>query len=78
MHFTHAGRNLLAWRGPYTPRRPYFNYRTYPYKRIDYSKCTLSTCFDALTELGAFMRTEILCISVLRVASGPRVKLASC
>ena len=33
--------------------------------------------FDALTELGAFMRTEFLCISVLRVASGPRVKLAS-
>ena len=25
----------------------------------------------------AFMRTEFLCISVLRVASGPRVKLAS-
>ena len=24
------------------------------------------------------MRTEILCISVLRVTSGPRVKLASC
>ena len=24
------------------------------------------------------MRTEILCVSVLRVASGPRVKLASC
>ena len=34
--------------------------------------------FDALTELGAFMRTEFLCISVLRVASGPRMKLASC
>ena len=34
--------------------------------------------FDALTEFGAFMRTEFLCISVLRVASGPRVKLASC
>ena len=34
--------------------------------------------FDALTELGAFMRTEFLCISVLRVASGPRVELASC
>ena len=36
-------------------------------------------CFrfdDALTELGAFMRTGVLCISVLRVASGPRVKLA--
>ena len=28
--------------------------------------------------LRAFMRTEFLCISVLRVASGPRVKLASC
>ena len=24
------------------------------------------------------MRTEFVCISVLRVASGPRVKLASC
>ena len=35
-------------------------------------------CFDALTELGAFMRTEFLCISVLRVVSGPRVKLAGC
>ena len=35
-------------------------------------------CFDALTELGAFMRTEFLCISVFRVASGPRVKLVSC
>ena len=30
--------------------------------------------FDALTELGAFMRTQFLCIYVLRVASGPRVK----
>ena len=28
--------------------------------------------------LGAFKRTEFLCISVLRVASEPRVKLASC
>ena len=34
--------------------------------------------FDTWTELEAFMRTEFLCISVLRVASGPRVKLASC
>ena len=34
--------------------------------------------FDVLTELGAFMRTEFLCISVLRVASGSRMKLASC
>ena len=31
-----------------------------------------------MTELGAFRRTELLCVSVLRVASGPRVKLASC
>ena len=34
--------------------------------------------FDTLTELGAFVGTEFLCVSVLRVASGPRVKLASC
>ena len=32
--------------------------------------------FDALIELGSFMRTKFLCISVLRVASGPRVNLA--
>ena len=31
-----------------------------------------------MTELGAFIRTDFLCIPVLRVASGPRVKLASC
>ena len=37
-----------------------------------------SLCQNALTELGAFMRTEFLCMSVLRVVSGPRVKLASC
>ena len=29
-------------------------------------------------QLEAFKRTEFLCISVLRVALGPRVKLASC
>ena len=34
--------------------------------------------FDGLTELGAVMRTECLCISVLIVASGPRSKLACC
>ena len=34
--------------------------------------------FDALSELGAFMRTEFLGISVLRVASGPKMKLAVC
>ena len=32
---------------------------------------------DALTELGAIIRTKLLCISVLRVASGPRVKLVN-
>ena len=31
-----------------------------------------------MTELGAFMRTKYLCISVLRVTTGPRVKLAGC
>ena len=31
-----------------------------------------------MTEVGAFMRTDFLCFSVLRVASGPRVKSASC
>ena len=36
----------------------------------------LRSCVSALTELGAFMRTEFLCISVLGVALGPRVKLA--
>ena len=30
-----------------------------------------------MTELGDFMRIEFLRISVLKVASGPRVKLAS-
>ena len=34
--------------------------------------------FDALAGLGAFVRTEFLCVSVLRVASGLRVRLASC
>ena len=29
-------------------------------------------------QLGAFVRTEFLCIPVLRVTSGPRVKLADC
>ena len=42
--------------------------------------CYIVVCIDcdALTELGAFMRTDFLCVSVLRVASGPRVKLTSC
>ena len=31
-----------------------------------------------MAELGAFIRTDCLCISVLSVAPGPRVKLASC
>ena len=49
-------------------------------KPTDMDLYCLQKCFrfDALTELGAFRRTEFLCISVLRVASGPRLKLASC
>ena len=35
----------------------------------------LFLCFSVII---AFMRTEFLCVSVLRVVSGPRVKLASC
>ena len=31
-----------------------------------------------MTELGDFMQTKFLCVAVLRVASAPRVKLASC
>ena len=31
-----------------------------------------------MTELGAFRRTNFLCIAVLRVAPGPKVKLAGC
>ena len=48
------------------------------YRNIRRFEFFLCFRFDALTELGAFMRTEFLCISVLRVASGPRVKLDSC
>ena len=34
--------------------------------------------FVALTEVGAFKRAVFLCVSVLRVASGPGVGLAVC
>ena len=34
--------------------------------------------YDASTELGTVMRTEFLCISILRVTSGSRVKLVDC
>ena len=69
---------------------PWFNYWfsiTLAYSRISHEYSSLFIIvinlilyfrFDALTDLGAFMRTEFLCIFVLRVASGPRVKLASC
>ena len=72
------------------PGMPWFNYWfsfTLAYSKISHEYSSLLIivinlifmfCFDALTELGAFMRTEFLCISVLRVASGPRVKLVSC
>ena len=35
----------------------------------------LSLCITVIS-LGTFMRAEFLCVSVLGVASGPRVKLA--
>ena len=35
-------------------------------------------CIDWVRGIYAFMWTELLCIYVLRIASGPRVKLASC
>ena len=68
---------------------PWFNYWfsfTLAYSRISHKYSSLFIIVYNLifmfslwcTELGAFMRTEFLCISVLRVASGPRVKLASC
>ena len=73
---------ICLWLGP-----PWFNYWfsfTLAYSRIshEYRLCLLLwliwfLCFrfDALTELGACMRTGF---SILKVASGPRVKLASC
>ena len=69
------------WLGP-----PWFNYLLWHTVELAMSTrlcllvINLFLCFrfDALTELGAFMRTEFLCISVLRVASGSRVKMASC
>ena len=76
---------MCLWLGP-----PWLNYWfsfTLAYSRIshEYSSLfiiviNLILCFrfDALTELGSLMRTECLCVSVLRVASGPRMKLASC
>ena len=35
-------------------------------------------CVFALTGLGAFVRAEVLCVSVWGVASGPGVGLAGC
>ena len=77
---------ICLWLGP-----QWFNYCfsfTLAYNRIsqEYSSLFIIVInliflcfrFDALNALGAFIRTEFLCISVLRVASGPRVKLASC
>ena len=68
---------------------PWFNYRfsfTLAYSRISHEYSSLSLwliwflCFhvDALTDLGAFMRTEFLCISILGVASGHGVRFAGC
>ena len=79
------GLTICLWLGP-----PWFNYWfsfTLAYSRISHEYSSLFIIvinlifffrFDALTELGAFKRTEFLCIYILRVASGPRVKLVSC
>ena len=40
-------------------------------------KAYILSIYNVVT-LKTFMRSEFLCVSVLRVASGPRVKLASC
>ena len=39
---------------------------------------TLCFHFDASTELRAIMRNDFLCISAVRVASLPRMKLVDC
>ena len=81
------GLTTCLWLGP-----PWFNYWfsfTLAYNRISHEYSSLFIIvinlifmfsLDALTEfeLGAFMRTEFVCSSVSRVASGPRVKMASC
>ena len=79
---------ICVWLGP-----PWFNYWfsfTLTYSRIshEYSFLFIRVMnlifvislrrLDALTELGVFMPTECLCISVLTVASGPRMKLICC
>ena len=75
----------MPWLGP-----PWFNYWfsfTLAYSRISHEYSSLFIimihliimfslwCIDWVVSLYA---NQILCISVLRVASGPRVKLASC
>ena len=78
---------FVSCRSALNPRWFTFSFHSLAYNRIshEYSSFFIIVInlifmfrFDALTELGAFMRTEFLCISVLRVASGPRVKFASC
>ena len=76
---------MYLWLGP-----PVFKYRfsfTLVYNRISHEYSSLFIMwliwflcfrFDALTEIAVFMRTEFLSMSVLSVATGPRVKLASC
>ena len=79
------GLTICLWLDP--PWLKYWFSFTLAYSRISHKYSSLFIIvinlifmfrFDELIELGAFMRTKFLCISVLRVASGPRVKLASC
>ena len=54
-----------------------------PHLSNDFGQCFMQFGFTEglspiISDLGALMQKEFLCISVLRVASRPRVKLASC
>ena len=68
------GLAIWLWLGP-----PWFNY-WFSFVFVFHSDLFDFYVFALMhfSELGAFMRTECLCISVLRVASGPTVNLASC
>ena len=75
--------SLIArrWFGPQTQWRPLRKTLTSGLGLDDMSlawPAVVQLLVFIYSELGAFMRTEFLCISVLRVESRPRVKLASC
>ena len=79
------GLTICLWLGP-----PWFNYWfsfTLAYNRISHEYSSLFIIMITLIFMfslwcidwvGSLYANQILCVSVLRVASGPRVKLASC